>query len=527
MLEIKKKIGQMFMVTVEPDHVTPDLENFLVDYHIGGVILFQKNLTDRQQTMDFIREIQIIARKNDLPPLWISIDQEGGGIAYLSDEMTVSPGNMLIGATSNEKNAYRAGYLMAKQLKAIGFNMNYAPVLDINNNPLNPVIGTRSFGADPQLVSRMGIEMIKGHYDAGLLAVGKHFPGHGDTHLDSHLSLPIVSKSKEMIQSFEFKPFKDAIEAGLEALMTAHIVFPSFDSAYPASLSPNILHHILRNQLKFNGLIITDSLEMKAVADHFGRGQGAVLAIQAGADIVLACGRNDASQINMIEQVFRAIEKGSIPHSLIDRAHKRILQTKAKWIKPNELMNNRKTTKEALTKPSLQERMIQIALEGITKVKDDMKLLPVDPDQDRIWLIGTKTFNDEIYSGCRINPAFEIFPSGNYNHLTLNGPLPTEKEGAYLQTFINPDDIVILLINERRQLDYSWNRYIDNILAITSRVILVSLWNPQIINNLTSNISTYIVTYSNTRETIQALRKLLEGECPFRGTLPVKLGEAR
>ncbi|GBF50496.1 beta-glucosidase-like glycosidase [Leptospira ryugenii] len=253
----------------------------------GGIILFGKNLGKREEIKDLTANLQKVAKEESLHPFLISTDQEGGRVFRVQDGVTAYPGAMAVGQTGNEVWGNTVGFVTSYELKELGINFLFAPVLDINNNPFNPVINTRSFGSDPERVSNVAVAYEAGARKGGALPVIKHFPGHGDTNVDSHLGLPIIKKTLSELETLELVPFKKAIDSGAEAVMSAHIVYPLIDEKYPATLSKKILTGILREKLKFEGIIITDAMEMHAISKNFEKERPGVLTLQAGANIVL------------------------------------------------------------------------------------------------------------------------------------------------------------------------------------------------------------------------------------------------
>jgi beta-N-acetylhexosaminidase len=518
---LAEKIGQMFIITVEGEEMTPALEEMITNYHIGGVILFQKNLRSLPKVVQLIERIQEVAKQHNKPPLWVSVDQEGGGISYLWDKMVISPGNMLLGATNNPLFAYEAATIMGLQLKEIGFNMIFNPVLDINNNPYNPVIGTRSFGEEKELVASFGIETVKGFTDAGILSVGKHYPGHGDTHLDSHLSLPKVEKTLQELEQFELYPFFQCMEHGMQGVMTAHIVYPKIDPDLPATLSPYFLKQQLRENYQFNGLILTDSMEMEAISTYFGRENGTVRAIKAGTDIILACGRNYPAQQKMIEAAIDAVTQGEIDKDDINQNVNRIMEHKKRWI--NLEPKTTETIEEYCNQDAFHQKMIDISVQGISLILDRDRLVPFAADQEDILIIGQATYNDENYMGERKNISKDIFNEPRYIHYHLQQPNPANDDVTHIYNVVENDQVIVVCINERRELNSSWVNLMNELIKKTKNIIVISLWNPQIIRYLPGEIGTYIAAYSNTFHVISALKQLLEGNFNFNGTPPVTL----
>jgi beta-N-acetylhexosaminidase len=323
-LSLKEKIGQLFLCGFEGLVPTKDILKLIEEYGIGGVILFRRNLRDAHQVKILSDKLQ---QQSEIP-LFISIDQEGGMVVRLEEGVTVMPGAMAQGAAGNVQLTMEAARWSGAELREIGINMNFAPCLDVNNNPLNPVIGVRSYGEDPVRVAELGNAAIKGYREGGVVAVAKHFPGHGDTATDSHHELPSVPHNIERLNAVELLPFRSAIEQGVDAIMTAHVVFPAFESEdVPATLSQKILTGLLRDQLGFEGVIVTDCLEMNAISETIGVARGAVEAIKAGADLVLVSHRI-VRQKAALEAVMEAVMTGEISEARIDEAARRIWSLK-------------------------------------------------------------------------------------------------------------------------------------------------------------------------------------------------------
>ena len=327
-MTIEEKVGQLIMVGFEGTQANEAIETHIRERFVGGVVLFSRNIQSPQQTAELTNELQRLAGATARQiPLFVGIDQEGGWVIRLKEGATVLPGNMALGATNSTELAERAGEITAVELAAVGVNLNFAPVMDVNNNPDNPVIGRRSFGESPELVSRLGISYIRGLQRNGVLATVKHFPGHGDTTVDSHFELPTVSHDLERIHALELQPFRAAIDADVAAIMTAHIVYPAFDADRPATLSPTILTDLLRKELGFDGLLITDDMEMKAIDDRYQSGEAAVMAVEAGADIVMVLWTS-TKQIEVFDALLSAVKSGRISQARLDQSVKRILKSK-------------------------------------------------------------------------------------------------------------------------------------------------------------------------------------------------------
>jgi beta-N-acetylhexosaminidase len=325
-----RRIGQLFMIGFEGPEVTPDLRSWMKEYRPGGMILFSRNLVDAGQIAHLTNELQAVSA--DIP-LIIAIDQEGGRVSRLPADFTIFPSAAAIACSGSTELAYQAAAVTARELRAVGINMNMAPVLDVHTNPANPIIGNRAFGTDPERVSLMGAATVAGLHDHLVLACGKHFPGHGDTSTDSHLELPLVSASRARMEEVELPPFRYAIEHGLEAIMTAHVHYPALDPKHPATLSPVILSGLLREEMNFSGLIFSDDLEMRAILDHSSAGDAAVRSLQAGVDIILIC-RSQTLETQALEAVRHAVESREIDPERLETSLSRLGAIKQKFAHP-------------------------------------------------------------------------------------------------------------------------------------------------------------------------------------------------
>ena len=343
-MTLDQKIGQLIMVGVPGTKLNNDTKSIIERYKPGGIILFGFNIRNMEQTRSFISDMQNYSMETNGMPMLVSIDQEGGRVWRIREGVTLFPGNMALGAASDRTLTYRVGRILGMQLRMIGVNMNLAPVLDVNNNPDNPVINTRSFGSNPLEVAMLGISYILGLQESWCIAVGKHFPGHGDTNADSHLTLPVIPYDMERLKKIELFPFAKAVKGGVESIMTAHISYPNIihDNS-PATLSKLFLTDILRNRMKFKGIIITDDMEMHAISKNYGIGNAAVTSIKAGTDIVLISsnGRSISAIVNAIKG---AVQHGELTTGRIDASVTRIIETKLRYhimdLKENKIISS-------------------------------------------------------------------------------------------------------------------------------------------------------------------------------------------
>ena len=338
-MTLHQKIGQMLLFgwsgdTPESSHTVNVHAAALVDeFDVGGIVLMGRNVGPPEQTRGTIAELQARAKAQDLPPLFVAVDQEGGRVQRLGPpHYPAYPAARVVGDTGDPEQARTAARRIGEGLRGMGFNWDFAPVLDVNNNPKNPVISDRSYGSNPAQVAAMGVAAVRGFQDdAGILACGKHFPGHGDTETDSHHGLPRIGHDLAQLEAVELVPFRAALEAGLAAVMTSHILFPALDAHLPATLSPTILTGLLRGGLGFEGLVITDDLEMKGVAGGWGAAEASVLAVLAGADILLCCHTRE-TQREIRRALIEAVETGRLSEARVDESVARIAEAKARWV---------------------------------------------------------------------------------------------------------------------------------------------------------------------------------------------------
>ena len=381
-MTLEEKIGQMLLPAFRMQEgrditeITQAVSTALQRYRVGGVILFRENLVTPEQTRRLINDLQGAAQPG--MPLFIGIDQEGGRVSRLPYGV-VMPGNMALGATGSAENAFLAARAVGEELVELGFNLNFAPVLDINSNPDNPVIGVRSFGEDPDAVAVLGKAVVRGLHAAGIAAVVKHFPGHGDTSVDSHLGLPSLPHDLTRLEERELRPFRAALSESPDMVMTAHIALPAIepelilsakDGSFvhlPATLSPAVLTGLLRNRLGYEGVIITDALNMKAIVEHFGPAEAAVRAAQAGADILLMPDLEKSHSA-----LLAAVKRGDISEARVDQSVRRILEIKEK----HGLFSAKMSNYQPEAKKQRAALEARLAGQAVTLLKNNGRVLP-------------------------------------------------------------------------------------------------------------------------------------------------------
>ena len=326
---LRHEIGRLLIAGFDGDRIPVELQSMAREFGLGGIILFSRNIADAEQVADLCFEASGLDRR--LPP-WVSVDQEGGRVARLKSPFTEWPPMAALGRSGDAALAARFARALAAELRAVGINLDYAPVLDVNTNPANPVIGDRALGERAEDVAALGAAMVQALQAGGVAACGKHFPGHGDTTTDSHKELPIVEHPVERLRGVEFLPFAAAIKAGVATIMTAHVLMPALDEDRPATLSRRIVSGLLREELAYDGVILSDDLEMKAIADAYEVPSAAVMAIQAGCDGVLVCSGDTSLQAAVLEELVHAVEDERLSMSRVHDALRRQERAKQRFL---------------------------------------------------------------------------------------------------------------------------------------------------------------------------------------------------
>ncbi len=513
-MSLRERIGQLFMVGFKGVEVKATIRELIEDYYVGGIIFFRHNIKSLPQIATLSNELQKISSKvNRGFPLLVATDQEGGIVTRLTGG-THFPGNMVIGAAGDTDLAAKIGQATARELKAVGINMNLAPVLDINNNPANPVIGVRSYGETPELVAEMGKAYIRGLQGEGVIACGKHFPGHGDTNVDSHLGLASVNHGKKRLTEVELYPFKEAIKAGIESIMTAHLCFPAIEpeEGRPATLSYNVLTNLLRKEMDFKGLIITDSMTMDAIAKSYGTVKGVIMAIDAGADMVIMTLKK---QKEALEAVYQAVKDGIISEQKIDDSAKRILNLKQKMIGLDDIPQ---VDYNLFDKGVNQEIAYQVAKKGVTLVKDEeellsnnkryKKVLVIDFPMNIQTLVEDKKEDANSFIGYLKAVGVEVL------HHTVS------RENTQLPALTGVELVVICTydaLHDSRQIKFVKEMQLKQV-----PIIVISIRNPYDLKAF-PEIPTYLTTYDFSPANLQVASEIIAGKVKPLGNLPIIL----
>ena len=326
---IRRQIGQLLIAGFKGLEIPVELKSLAREFGLGGVTLFARNIDDPEQVAGVCYEA---ARLSPDLPAWVSVDQEGGRVARLKAPFTEWPAMATLGRSGDVALAERFGRALAAEMRAVGVTLDFAPVLDVHTNPRNPVIGDRALSARADEVARLGCAIVTALQTAGVAACGKHFPGHGDTSTDSHLELPLVEHAPDRMRAVELVPFRAAIQADVATIMTAHVLVPAVDEQRPATLSRAIVTELLRDELGYQGVILSDDLEMKAIASDYEPARAAVLAVEAGCDGVLICGGDVDVQARTLEALVYAVEQGQLPYARVEDALARHASVKTRFL---------------------------------------------------------------------------------------------------------------------------------------------------------------------------------------------------
>jgi beta-N-acetylhexosaminidase len=535
-LSLEQRVGQLFVVSVwgkSADEVHPTNRlNYGVDtpaqvverYNVGGVIYFNNASTDNvdspQQVAEFSNGLQRAAIRSGLHlPLIIAIDQEGGNVTRLEAPATEFPGNMSVGAGRSASDARSLATINARELRAIGINQNFAPVADVNSNPLNPVIGARSFSSHPDLASQLVRAEIAGYQDSGrtketVSSAAKHFPGHGDAETDSHTTLPIINRTEQEWRATDLPPFRAAIAAGVDAIMTAHIKMPNLDpTGVPATMSHRILTELLRDELGYRGVIVTDALGMGG-ANVFPAEEIPVMALEAGADELLMPPNLDLAK----NSVLNAVRSGRLSESRINESVLRILVQKFKRsILTSPFVDVSKVPTMVGTPAHLAE-VQRISDRTTTVLRNDAGVLPQRTKPNNVLVTGV---GDTGITARSPNWLAASLTQRGVNATALpSGTSPSEALITQAVTAAQSADLVVVLTNSlgtRAQL----RALLTRLLATGKPVVAVATQIPYDAGFITA--PTWVATYSWRSMSMESLAKVILGEVSPSGKLPVDI----
>ena len=519
-LSLEEKAAQLVMVRAYGRYRNPASEEYrellseVRDWGVGGLVVFRSELESIPRLLNDLQRQAAV-------PLLVSADVERG-IAFRVPEGTVPlPWAMAIGATRSEEAARFTGEVTAREGRALGIHWALAPVADVNNNPANPVINIRSYGEDPELVSRLVRAYIEGTHAGGMLTTAKHFPGHGDTSSDSHYVRPVVDVDRQRLDAVELVPFRTAMEAGVDSIMTAHVALPSIDpSGAPATLSASISQDLLRGDLGFEGLIVTDALEMAGIRPAW-TGEAVVRSVQAGADVVLLPSETGVA----IQSLVRAVTEGQLTEERLDASVRRILETKARL----GLHKNREVDREALgssvARPQDLERARQIAEASVTIVRNQGDILPLRAEEPlRILHVVISTgLRDRAIQGL---PEAELRARGiETRTFTLGREVSPETLDKILEAAPDYTHVLVsgfIWVRSSNDLSPAQTRLIQRLEETGTPVLVVSFGSPYFLAEI-PEVPVFVTTYGSAASSQQAAVAALFGEFEVRGKLPVTL----
>ncbi|MCX8056331.1 MAG: glycoside hydrolase family 3 protein [Ignavibacteria bacterium] len=524
-MSLEEKAGQMVFPNVNGIYMSDDspeyerLKFLVKEKHVGGLIFFTSDLYEQ---VILTNKMQSIAKF----PLLISADYEHG-ITMRIDGATPFPNVMALGAVDDEQLTYEMAKVIAKEAKAIGVHHNYAPVADVNNNPFNPIINTRSFGENPELVARHSTVFIKGLQENGMIATSKHFPGHGNTEIDSHLDLPVIKSNLDELHQIELYPFKEHIQAGVMSIMVGHLAVPSIegDSGIPASLSKKIIKELLQNQLGFNGLIVTDALNMHGITNFYSTADATIEAIKAGNDCILF----PDNPIESIDAIINAVKSGIISEERINQSVRKILITKkAVGLDKNRFVDVNEISSIVGIKPHLELAKI-ISRKSITLLKNENNLIPLQTANKKFaHIIIADSRNDNDGEFFRRTLKSKI-PSITFTRILLNSG-----ESDYnfaLESCSNSDVIIVSIYSKVRSyqgtlgINEKQKEFVRKILKLNRPVVLISHGNPYVLGEF-PNVTAYINNYGDTKFSEIATAEALFGEIDIEGKSPVSIPNA-
>ncbi|MFA6627121.1 MAG: glycoside hydrolase family 3 protein [Bacilli bacterium] len=522
-MTLEDKVGQMFMVGFNGTSVPSSLNQAIDTARFGNFIYFGANVADDSLVSEMSRQIQNKVMSTLKIPAFISMDQEGGMVVRFAGEATHFIGNMALAATLDPHNAYLVGQYSGMELRHFGINTNLAPVLDVNNNPDNPVIGIRSYSDDAQTVSDFGLQMIEGLRSSQVMATVKHFPGHGDTSIDSHYGLPMIPHDLDRLYDIELAPFIDAIEAGVDTIMTAHIIFSAIDSDYPATLSYKVLTELLRNTLGYEGLIMTDEMRMNAIQNNFSAAEAAVLAVQAGVDILLYA-ESTSTSLQAIEGILEALDKGTLKEERIDASVRRILEKKIKYglfedYLPREDVSTSLFATHRAWNQSLVEDSITMPIGHVDWFQKEQKTL----------LISTVCTRYPLENGYQINTTANSLAMVGANYLQQAGVedvdanvISSTLTTTQINTIVNQAKGYSQVVIAVENVSASQATLINELAKENFNLLVVALRNPYDYQ-MYVGVEHYVCTYGYFQSSVQAIMDLLLGKFEAVGILPVHI----
>jgi beta-N-acetylhexosaminidase len=533
-MSLRDKAAQMVWPQILGDFVPGDAPlweratRFVTDEKVGGFIISVGSPTEIASKTNALQRLSAL-------PLLFGADFEFGagyrarGGYFLPNAIdlggaVIFPPQMALGATGDEQLAYDQGRVTAVEGRALGVHVAYAPVLDVNNNPANPVISTRSYGSDPELVGRMGVAFVRGLQEHGMIATGKHFPGHGDTEVNSHLALPVVAVSRARLDSLELPPFRQAVRAGVGAIMTFHGAMPALDSTLaPGTLSKQVLTGLLRGEMGFEGLIISDAMDMRGVLDHYGPVEAAILAVEAGSDILI----QPLDVRETIDAVVSGVERGRYDEVRLDESVRRILEAKVRMGVHRQPLVDVEAVREHVGRAGHTELAAAAAERSITLVKDSLAQLPLRANANTRVLSITLARRPDLAAGEAFNAELRTaFP-----RLRVEWVNPDARDDAWQRLLRAADSADVVVVSP--YIAHRWDavsvaapqafaEFMRTLVERDKRPIVVNMGNPYLLQQI-PEVPAYLVAWGGFPVSQRAAARALLGRAPITGRLPIEI----
>ncbi len=537
-MTLAEKAGQLFLLAFAENRL--DEARILFEENlVGGAYISNDNIPTPQAAIDLTQELQGYAKNTRLQiPLLLGVDQEGSW-GVMVDGSTTGPGNMALGATNNPQAAYEMYQVLAKELRAVGLNTLLAPCADCNSNPHNAIIGMRAFGEFPELVGHMTASAVKGTQDAGVIGTVKHFPGHGDTTTDSHRGLPTVNRTRDELLAIDLHPFVEGINAGVSIVMTAHILFPALDPDHPATLSSIILQDVLRDEMGFDGLILSDSMNMKAMKANYDPVDSAIRAIRAGVDMIMLAEEHydhNAEQYlqqqqALIQGVIQAVESGDLDSSRVDDAVSRILKLKDAY-NIDAMAERKESAIQIVGSAEHRQVELEVSQQAVVILQDRAEQIPLATDTDIILVNSSLRASYEGIADTRgigpnqAKPAFDTFAEAMQT--TFESVSIVSAEEVIDGTEVGNGLVIVVTENYPLPgMDFDKSSQATVIQKVVEQIgdefIVVALRDPYGISEL-PDVATILCGFSFRPSTTQAIVNVLSGKVEAKGQSPVSYG---
>ncbi|MGF7145881.1 beta-N-acetylhexosaminidase [Anaerotaenia torta] len=513
--DLRRLVGQRMVAGFGDTEINEDIKDLIINYKIGNIILFKHNIINNEQLKKLCGDLQDLIQQHTGQEAFIAVDQEGGMITRLGQDAANMPGAMAIAATGKVENAFLSGKITGEQLSSVGVNFDLAPTVDVNSNMHNPVIGVRSYSDRPEEAARYAVAMTKGLLEGGVYACAKHFPGHGDTNVDSHVGLPLIDKDINELEECELIPFRRVIEAGIPAVMTTHILFPKMEEGnVPATMSHKIITGLLKEKLGFKGLVVSDCMQMSAIKKYYGTAEGSLQAIKAGVDLVFIS--HTASIVREVsDKLTEALETGELSVRDMENAVKKIIGCK------EELRKKKRA--HGFDAEKGRETAFELLKQSITPVNFPAEGFSAG---NQPVFIGAPAFRASNVSNEQEAAQFADYMEENMGGTGIRiSPDPGKEEIAEVIKRVKKEKAVTgIVIGTYNGHLYTGQMELVRALADHySNILVIALRNPYDLRELPKGVYG-IAAYEYTHKSLRAITELLQKQFVPNGVLPVKMG---